>query len=250
MNIRHIYVLIVTVLMACLPSSAQETDIQNTLIKMAQDPALTHAITGISVRTVGGRTLAEYNADKLLLPASNMKLISTGAALHALGPDYRYETIIGHDGEVIDGVLHGNLYIVGGGDPTLGSKDSIAVSLERTFAEWERLLKDAGIKRIEGHIVGDGRWLDGMIEEPTWMLNDAGTYYGTGVTGLMFYENMLSFNLAAGKAVGEMPSITPYYPITPWIETRYNCSTGEKGTGDKLYMFTTDLAPVDRKSVV
>ena len=244
MNIRHIYVLIVTVLMACLPSSAQETDIQNTLIKMAQDPALSHAITGISVRTVGGRTLAEYNADKLLLPASNMKLISTGAALHALGPDYRYETIIGHDGEVIDGVLHGNLYIVGGGDPTLGSKDSIAVSLERTFAEWERLLKDAGIKRIEGHIVGDGRWLDGMIEEPTWMLNDAGTYYGTGVTGLMFYENMLSFNLAAGKAVGEMPSITPYYPITPWIETRYNCSTGEKGTGDKLYMFTTDLAPV------
>lgn len=244
MNIRHI--LFAAALMTCMPAVSQEikTDIQQTLVKMAEDPALEHAITGFSVRTADGRVLAEHNAERLMMPASNMKLISTGAALHALGPDYRYETVIGHDGEVIDGTLHGNLYIVGGGDPTLGSKDSIAVSLERTFAEWELMLKDAGIRRIEGHIVGDGRWLDGMIEEPTWMLNDAGTYYGTGVTGLMFYENMLSFNAAAGTAVGEMPSITPYYPITPWIETRYDCSTGEKGTGDKLYMFTTDLAPV------
>ena len=246
MSIRHIYILVSAVFMTTASVSAQETttELQQTLVRMAEDPALEHAVTGFSVRTAGGRILAEYNADRLMLPASNMKLISTGAALHALGPDYRYETTIGHDGEIIDGTLHGNLYIVGGGDPTTGSKDSIAVSLERTFAEWERLLKDAGIKRIEGHVVGDGRWLDGMIEEPTWMLNDAGTYYGTGVTGLMFYANMLSFNVAAGKKVGELPSITPYYPVAPWIETRYDCTTGEKGTGDLLYMYTTDLAPV------
>jgi D-alanyl-D-alanine carboxypeptidase/D-alanyl-D-alanine-endopeptidase (penicillin-binding protein 4) len=237
---------ILAALMTCwIPMSGQtQQDLQKSLVTMTEDPSLSHALIGISVRTAGGRSLFKHNADRLLMPASNMKLISTGAALHALGPDYRYETVIGHDGEIIDGTLHGNLYIVGGGDPTIGSKDSIAVSIERTFAEWELILKDAGINRIEGHIVGDGRWLDGMMEEPTWMLNDAGTYYGTGVAGLMFYENMLSFNVSAGKSVGDMPSITPYYPITPWIETRYDCSTGEAGSGDKLYMFTTDLAPV------
>ena len=232
-------------LLIWMPVSAQTGhDLQSEAEKLAADPTFSHATVAVSARTAGGKHLIDLNADKLLIPASNMKLISTGAALYALGPDYRYETVIGHDGEIIDGTLHGNLYIVGGGDPTIGSKDSIAVDIERTFRQWKAMLDNAGIKRIEGHIVGDGRWLDGMMEEPTWMMNDAGTYYGTGVTGLMFYENMLSFNVSAGKTIGEMPSITPYYPIAPWIEVRYDCSTGMKGTGDKLYMFTGDLAPV------
>ena len=236
---------IIALMLACFSVSAQQSaSLQAKAETLAADPTFSHAMVGISARTVGGRTLIGLNEDKLLMPASNMKLISTGAALYALGPDYRYETVIGHDGEVIDGVLHGNIYIVGGGDPTTASKDSIAVNVEKTFGQWEEMLRNAGITRIEGYVVGDGRWLDGMIEEPSWMLSDAGTYYGTGVTGLMFYENMLSFNVSAGKAVGQSPVIDPYYPITPWIETRYSCTTGEKGTGDKLYMYTTDLAPV------
>jgi len=244
-DMRHKLYNLLAAMMLCMPAAAQNTqNLQATIKALAEDPAFSHAAIGISARTIGGRNLLEINGNRLLIPASNMKLISTGAALYALGPDYRYETVIGHDGEIIDGTLHGNLYIVGGGDPTIGSKDSIAVSLERTFGQWTAMLKDAGICRIEGHVVGDGRWLDGMMEEPTWLMNDAGTYYGTGVTGLMFYENMLSFNVSAGKAVGDMPSIQPYYPIAPWIETRYDCTTGAKGTGDKLYMYTSDLAPV------
>ena len=236
---------ILAALMICMPLSAQTSnELQSAAEKLASDPTFSHATVAMSARTVGGRQLIDLDSDKLLIPASNMKLISTGAALYALGPDYRYETVIGHDGEIIDGTLHGNLYIVGGGDPTTGSKDSIAVSIEKTFGQWKKILDDAGITRIEGHIVGDGRWLDGMLEEPTWMMNDIGTYYGTGVTGLMFYENMLSFNVSAGKRIGDTPSIVPYYPETPWIEVRYDCSTGLKGTGDKLYMYTGDLAPV------
>lgn len=236
---------ILAALMICMPLSAQTSnELQSAAEKLASDPTFSHATVAMSARTVGGRDLIDLDSDKLLIPASNMKLISTGAALYALGPDYRYETVIGHDGEIIDGTLHGNLYIVGGGDPTTGSKDSIAVSVEKTFGQWKKILDDAGITRIEGYIVGDGRWLDGMLEEPTWMMNDIGTYYGTGVTGLMFYENMLSFNVSAGKKIGDTPSIVPYYPETPWIEVRYDCSTGLKGTGDKLYMYTGDLAPV------
>lgn len=236
---------ILAALMICMPLSAQTSnELQSAAEKLASDPTFSHATVAMSARIVGGRQLIDLDSDKLLIPASNMKLISTGAALYALGADYRYETVIGHDGEIIDGTLHGNLYIVGGGDPTTGSKDSIAVSIEKTFGQWKKILDDAGITRIEGHIVGDGRWLDGMLEEPTWMMNDIGTYYGTGITGLMFYENMLSFNVSAGKKIGDTPSIVPYYPETPWIEVRYDCSTGLKGTGDKLYMYTGDLAPV------
>lgn len=63
-----------------------------------------------------------------MIPASTMKLVTTGMAIHRLGPDFKYVTRIAYGGAVKDGVLDGDLYIVGGGDPTIASKDSIAVS--------------------------------------------------------------------------------------------------------------------------
>lgn len=222
----------------------QAQDLQNIVETLINDPALSHACVGISISKGNGEQLAGHNSEKMLVPASNMKLITTGAALDHLGPDYRFRTDIGHDGYIKDGTLHGNLYIIGNGDPTLGSKDSIATDIGKTFRQWEDIIKAAGIQRIEGHVVGDGRWLDGMIEEPTWLWNDIGTYYGSGVTGLMFYENMQSFSVSPGSAPGEPVNIRPHYPECPWMEFRYDCTTGEKGTGDRLYMYTSDLAPV------
>lgn len=209
----------------------------------AANPVFSQGIVGICVRTASGQELASVNAGKMLLPASNMKLITTGAALKHLGSGYRFRTQIGHDGEIRSGVLHGNLYIIGGGDPTLGSKDSIAVPVGNTFRQWLRIISDAGIRKIQGSIIGDGRFFDGPPEEPTWLWEDLGTYYGTGTSGLMFYENMVSFHATPGTNEGDLVDIKPYYPDTPWMEYTYSCTTGAKGTGDKLYMFTSDLAP-------
>lgn len=238
----------ISLLLWCSTVFAQlkpEADQAQTLIDpITADPALENAVVGIYAMTGDGRTLADINARTMMVPASNMKLISTGAAIHKLGPDYRFETAIGHDGTIEEGTLKGNLYIIGGGDPTLGSKDSIAVSLENVFAQWEGMVRKAGIRKIEGRIIGDGRSFDGMMEEPTWMWNDIGTYYGTGTSGLMFYENMQSFTVEAGDSVGAPVKISPSYPQTPWMEFRYSCTTGENGTGDRLFMYTSDLAPV------
>ena len=217
---------------------------QKILDELAADPTFGQAYVGICVMDAQGRTLAGVNSDKMLIPASNMKLITTGAALHVLGPEFAYETSIAYDGEIQDGVLKGNLHIVGGGDPTLASKDSIAAPIEKTFAVWERMIRDAGIRSIEGRIIGDGRSFEGPIEEPTWLWNDIGTYYGAGVTGLMFYENMQSFSVSAGASEGEPVKISPFYPECPWMDFRYACTTGKTGTGDRLYMYTSDLAPV------
>ncbi len=218
--------------------------VQETAEAVADDPAFAQAYVGICVMDATGKVLAQVNADKMLVPASNMKLITTGAALHMLGPSHTFETTLAYDGNIEDGTLKGNLHIIGGGDPTLGSKDSIATPVERIFAIWEKMLRDAGIRRIEGHIIGDGRSFEGMMEEPTWLWNDTGTYYGAGVSGLMFYENMQSFSVSAGSSVGTPVNIRPYYPECPWMDFRYACSTGKAGTGDRLYMYTSDLAPV------
>ena len=208
------------------------------------DPALGEAVMSICAIKGDGKVLVDIDADNMVIPASNMKLITTGAALHFFGPDHHFETKIGYDGQIKDGVLHGDLYIIGGGDPTTASKDSIADALETTFGQWEKMVREAGIRRIDGRIVGDGRYFDGMAEHPTWMWNDLGTYYGAGTTGLMFYENMQSFSVSAGKAPGDAVNIKPSYPAAPWMEFRYACETGRPGTGDQLYMYASDLAPV------
>ena len=221
-----------------------QTVLQNIAETLAADPVFSHAVTGIKVMTGEGDVLAEADADRMLVPASNMKLISTGAALFSLGPSYRFGTDIAYDGTISEGILHGDLYIVGGADPTLGSKDTLATPLAEVFEEWEKAIRSAGIRGIEGRIIGDGRWLEGMSEEPTWLWNDLGTYYGTGVTGLMFYENMMSFSVSPGKTPGTPINIKPYYPSASWMEFRYNCTTGTKGSGDKLYMYTSRFAPV------
>lgn len=217
---------------------------QQEIEAIAKNATFRNALIGVYAITGDGTVLVDVNAEKMLAPASNMKLISTGAALQTLGGDYRFRTDIAYDGYIEDGILNGNLYIIGGGDPTLGSKNPIANPLESVFSQWTAFLKDAGIKYINGYVVGDGRFFEGMAEEATWMLSDAGTYYGTGTSGLMFYENMLSFSASAGPAVGEPVNIKPSYPETPWMTYRYVCTTGEKETGDQLYMYTNSLSPI------
>lgn len=234
---------IISVFISTLTLSAQSVSLQQVADQMAADPVFSQALAGICVISADGTSIARVNSGKMMVPASNMKLITTGAALHELGGEYRFETSIGYDGEIEEGTLKGNLYIIGGGDPTLGSKDSIAVVLEKTFSQWEHIVRSAGIKEIEGHVVGDGRWMDGMMEEPTWLWNDIGTYYGSGATGLMFYENMQSFSVYPGDEVGKPVRIKPSYPSCPWMDFRYTCTTGKAGTGDMLYMYTSDLYP-------
>ena len=238
--------MILVLLLGTFGAGAQQVPetLQEKVERIMADPAFGQAVVGVCVRNADGETLVDINAETMMLPASNMKIISTGAALHALGSDMQFETGLGYDGVVEEGVLKGDLYIVGGGDPTLGSKDSIAMNLDVVFAQWEAIIRAAGIGRIEGRVIGDGRWFEGMAEEQTWQLYDAGTYYGTGTTGLMFYENMQTFAVSAGAAVGDPVNIKPSYPETPWLELRYDCSTGEKGTGDQLYLYASDLAPV------
>ena len=238
------YILTIYISTVSLFAQNQEENILMKIKTLACDETFSQSLTGICATTADGRKIVDINSDKMLVPASNMKLISTGAALHLLGTDYRYETKIAHDGEIIDGTLYGNLYIVGGGDPTTGSKDSIATAIQTTFGQWEAIIRSASIHRIEGYIIGDGRALEGMAEEATWLWNDLGTYYGSGVTGLMFYENTQSFSVSAGTEVGTPVNISTSYPDAPWMTFKYECSTGKAGSGDQLYMYTSEFAPI------
>lgn len=248
---NHILWTIIALIASSTALSAQGDDLcrkapelQKAVEAIVSDPALSMAVTSICATTGDSFPLVDIDADNMVMPASNMKLISTGAALHCLGPEHRYTTGIGYEGEIREGVLFGDLYIIGGADPTLASRDSIATPMEKTFSQWEKMIRDAGIERIEGRIIGDDRYFEGMPEHPSWLWSDIGTYYGSGAGGLMFYENMQSFKVSPGKREGEPVNITPSFPQAPWMEFRYSGTTGKAGTGDQLYMYVSDLAPI------
>ena len=228
-------------LLTCLGLQAQS--LQQKVDQAVTVEPLKGAVVGVMVQDMSGHVVAQREAGRRMVPASNLKLITTGTALHALGPDFRFETGIGYTGEVdADGTLHGDVYIVGGGDPTIGVADTVAVKPDALFWRWKSLLKDAGISRIDGRIIGDGRAYEGHLENQSWSYDDTGTYYGAGCNALSFYENAIDYAVSAGVE-GEPVKVIQRYPETPWMHFGNLTSTGPNGTGNSLYLYTTDLAP-------
>ena len=228
-------------LAACLQGMAQTT-LQKKVDAAAEREPLKGAVFGVMVQDMSGRVVASRESGRRMVPASNMKLVTTGTALHAFGPDFRFETRIGYTGTVEDGTLHGDVYIIGGGDPTIGVSDTIAVKTESLFWRWKTILKEAGINRIDGRIIGDGRAFEGHLENTTWGYDDTGTYYGAGCNALCFYGNAVDYAVSAGAEGAPVP-VVQQYPETPWLHFTNHSVTGPKGSGNSLYLYTTDLAP-------
>jgi len=124
----------------------------------------------------GGRTLFSTGADQHLLPASNMKLLTATAALARLGPDARFTTEVRADRPPVGGVVQGNLYLVGSGDPLIQTADYNASLKEYQvpddgYTHLEALAQavvDAGVRQVTGAVVGDEGRYDTQRYVPTW----------------------------------------------------------------------------------
>jgi D-alanyl-D-alanine carboxypeptidase/D-alanyl-D-alanine-endopeptidase (penicillin-binding protein 4) len=221
-----------------------QTSAQHFVITQATQEPLKGSTWGIYAKDASGKVLISHNAGTRLMPASNRKLITTGVALHALGPDFRFRTSLGYTGVLqADGTLDGDVYIIGGGDPTIGTQDTtIALKADALFWKWKTLLREKGIKRIHGRIIGDGTAMEGHLEHPSWEYDDMGTYYGAGGNALCFYENAIDMQVSATRE-GQLINLTQVYPETPWLHVTNFGVTGPEGSGNTLYLYTTDLAP-------
>jgi len=104
-----------------------------------------------------GATIYEHNPDKKFVPASGMKLTIIGASLHYLGPNYRFRTEFLVDGPLEDGVVKGNLYVHGSGDPSLTSDEMDYIA---------RSLAERGLRAIEGNIILDDSFFDDRLRGP------------------------------------------------------------------------------------
>lgn len=242
--LKHLFIAL-----ALLPGTIfAQNRVQNYIdSQMKTDSLLINASVSINAIDGDGNTIASWNSDTPLLTASTMKTITTGVALEVLGSDYKFSTKIAYDGNIDkNGVLNGNLYIVGGGDPTLGSRDTIAFAADSIFGVWTNSIRAAGIKRINGKVIGDDRYLVDETIPGSWQWGDVGYDYGSGASGLAFAENLSYFEFEAGKEIGDPVSITPLDPYSPKMIYINEATTGEKGTGDDTRYRVSDLAPVGK----
>jgi len=228
-----VFVTLLSLMFSSMDGVAQKNNIQKYINQLKKDTLFSNSVVGIMVTDENGKTVASWNPDMPLLTASTMKTISTGLAMKVLGPDYRFKTKVGYTGEIRDGILYGDLYIVGGGDPTLGSRDTVAYPVDSVFGEWAKAISLAGITKISGNIIGDDRYFENEIVPGSWAISNLGPTFGSGTSGLSFMENQQEFKFTHSGGPGSPAAIAGVYPVIPGLTIKNEVVTvaGQRGSG-------------------
>jgi D-alanyl-D-alanine carboxypeptidase/D-alanyl-D-alanine-endopeptidase (penicillin-binding protein 4) len=211
-----------------------QEELQARITEVLQKPELAAAIVGIKVASLDtGRVLFEENANKLLRPASNMKLYTVAAALDRLSPDYRFSTSVYAPARPdAAGILHGDLTIYGRGDPSIAARFNDGDYFMR-INELASRIAAAGVKRVEGDLIGDETYFTGPRYGSGWSWEDLQWWYGAEVSALTSNDNALDLSVRPGSAVGA-PAIITTGPPDPLLTIVNRVTTGTKGSKREL----------------
>lgn len=187
-----------------------------------------HVISGET-----GKPIMDHIGNLRMRPASNMKLFTAAAALSVLGAEYTFKTTLLTDGVVKDSVLHGNVYIKGGGDPSLLPEDIEILAKQLT---------KQNISYIDGHIIADDKWYDDVHLSTDMIWNDEVWYYGSQVSALTTSPNTdydtgtIILSIQPSNQPGEKP-ILSIYPETEYVQIENHARTvGHEVDEDALTM--------------
>ena len=185
---------------------AGTTDLSQALHRLVTNESLAGARIGLHVVRMAAdgsfKTIAQHRENDGCVTASNMKLITSAVALQSLGPDYRFTTRLVATGPIENGVLDGDLVLVGSGDPSFGGRGE-----KNPTDVFERMLESAfevsgGLHRITGRVLGDDNSLPDETMGEGWAWNDTGASYAAQMSGLCFAENCVRLT-AHPTAAGE-----------------------------------------------
>ena len=228
-------------------ASVSQTSSQTTLDTLLADPALHGATVSLMVRDArNGNTLYQHNPRTRLVPASNLKLLTTAAAMDVLGPHYQFATQLLTNGTQQGERLVGNLYLRGLGDPTLQFADYQALAAQ---------LASQGIRHVQGDMVFDDTWFDAERLGVDWSHDDESTYYGAQISALTVSPNA-DFDagtvLVTAKApvrVGQ-PVGVDIFPPTDYLQLSNRAVSGPGNTyginrrhGTNLLQLSGAVAP-------
>ncbi|WP_321470962.1 D-alanyl-D-alanine carboxypeptidase/D-alanyl-D-alanine-endopeptidase [uncultured Paludibaculum sp.] len=190
--------------------------------QLLAEPAAQRAVWGIHVVDLAsGNSVYARNAGIPMTPASNTKLLSTVLSIARLGPDYRFETrILAANPPDSTGRITGDLRLVGGGDPTMSARDipykkgRIEGDPLKPLAELADKIVQAGVRAIDGDIIGDDTRWPWLPYPDGWTMDDTIWEYGAPVSALTINDNALDLRIRPGRKPGETAEIT----LTPSVE--------------------------------
>ena len=194
------------------------------------DSRMKNATSSITIRKASdGKVIYKYYADRGVTPASTMKLLTGAAALETLGENYRFSTTVSTDGKIEKGVLKGNLYVKGQGDPTL---------LKSSFDSFATALSNQGIKKISGNLYGDDTWYDNVRLSAGILPEDEPYYYAAPISALTVSPNADydagSVIVQAKPSVNGKPTQVTLTPKTGVLKVKNLSKTVPKGSKNTL----------------
>jgi D-alanyl-D-alanine carboxypeptidase/D-alanyl-D-alanine-endopeptidase (penicillin-binding protein 4) len=198
--------------------------------EVLRNPDLVPSQMAVKVASLDtGRTLYEENAEKLLHPASNMKIYTVAAALDRLTPDYRFKTSA-YAPVMPDaaGTIRGDLIIYGRGDPSFAASFNNG-DYYKAIDDFAARIAATGVKRVEGNIVGDESYFTGGRLGYGWEWDDLQWYYGAEISALTVNDNSLDLFVKPGASVGSQ-AIVSTGPVTPLVTIVNRATTGPQGT--------------------
>jgi serine-type D-Ala-D-Ala carboxypeptidase/endopeptidase (penicillin-binding protein 4) len=178
-----------------------ERQLADDLNRIFTAPIMSQGSWGVEIKSLdSGKVLYELNGRKLMMPASNMKIVTLATAAATLGWDYRFVTRLETAAAIENGVLKGDLIVRGGGDPTINSRDGRA---QKVFDEWAAALRTAGIVAIDGAIVGDDNAFEDAPLGAGWAWDYLQYGYAAPVGALEYNEDFAQLGVRPGGREGD-----------------------------------------------
>lgn len=227
-----------------LPAQSVSIKLNGAIKNLENDAQFKHAILSLSVvDTKTGKMVYEKNAQIGLAPASCQKVITSVSAFELLGKDFKYTTYIGKDVQDDNKYDAGCLFIVGSGDPTLGSRRWKTTSQTEIFSKIVTALKKHNLFSFDGNLVIQDN-LYGYIPLPDgWIWQDIGNYFGAACFGFNWHENQFDLVLKPGEK-GTLTRIVNTNPALPGIVIKNNITTGAVASGDNGYIYSVPFSSI------
>ncbi|MDF1697163.1 MAG: D-alanyl-D-alanine carboxypeptidase/D-alanyl-D-alanine-endopeptidase [Saprospiraceae bacterium] len=219
--------------------SSGQGELMKKLKPILESSTFDYASVGLSVRSMDGKEVVQFNSDKKLIPASSLKLITTLQAIEELGEDFKFQTRIGYSGQIDRaGTLNGNIVIIGSGDPSLGSRRfGKENEWNVVLAKIVKAIQDAGIKCIEGKIEVKTNVFKGQAICPSWPYSDIANYYASGAWGVNFNENKYDLAFSPKVKEGEIATLEYIKPEIPNMHLSSEVIIKGPKTGDNAYIY-------------
>ena len=211
--------------------------LQTFLSNHVSQPRLGAAALGVKVVSLdSGKTIFEHHANKLLKPASNAKLYTGALALDRLGPEYRIKTSLYATAKpAADGTLEGDMIVFGRGDPSFAARFHEG-DYTKPLEPLVEALAAAGVKRINGDLVGDESFFLGPPLGESWTWDDLQEYYGAEVSALTIQDNVIDLVFKPAAEAGQPCQITTK-PATDYLTFINRTTTVTNGGRRSLSLY-------------